>query len=332
MKYSVLWAFLAILISVCVLSFVYFGLFHSKTRSSLSLENFAKPLTELGEEFEHKPTSITLAFTGDIMLDRTIRTKAQQQGFDSLIGPHLRALLQSVDYGVANLEGPITTNQSVSVGSEPGSSRNFIFTFPAESTTFLKNNNLTILNVGNNHILNFGTSGLAETYQFLDQAQLNYFGFTGSTQPANTSTYIVEKNGYKIGFVNYNQFITGGEAQTLADIAAIRPKVDYLILYTHWGNEYQQENQVIINLAHTFVDAGVDTIIGSHPHIINGHEVYKGKDIFYSLGNFIFDQYFDEEVKKGLVVVATINPRAKQVTFSEHPVTISPANGTELAN
>ncbi|MDQ5951053.1 MAG: hypothetical protein QG639_330, partial [Patescibacteria group bacterium] len=133
-----------------------------------------------------------------------------------------------------------------------------------------------------------------------------------------------------LGFINYNQFITGGEEQAFQDLANIRDDVDYLIVYTHWGNEYVQENQVLIDLAHRFVDAGADLIIGSHPHVITGHETYKDAHIYYSLGNFIFDQYFDAEVKKGLVVLATIHPKTKETSVVEHTVTLEPTGQTEL--
>lgn len=331
MKSSIIWVFFAILVSFGILVSIYYGLNRSKNPQPLSVGNFAAPLTYLSEELEQKPQTFTIVFAGDIMLDRNIRVKAEKQGYNSLLGPHLQSLLKNAAYVVANVEGPITTNPSASVGSEPGSSRNFIFTFAPESTTFLKDNNITIVNLGNNHILNFSDEGLAQTYAFLKQANINYFGYTGTAFSTESTTYVLEKNGFTIGFVNYNQFITGGESKALSDIQVIRPKVDYVVLYTHWGNEYQQENKAVVDLAHAFIDAGVDVIIGSHPHIINGHEVYKGKDIFYSLGNFVFDQYFDEEVKKGMLVIATMDPEKKTVTFNTQTVSITPTSGTELA-
>jgi poly-gamma-glutamate synthesis protein (capsule biosynthesis protein) len=298
--------------------------------NSLTEENFASALPKPSSTPIAKKNTISLIFAGDIMLDRNIRTKAKQNGYDFLLGPRLSALLKSSDYTVANLEGPITDNQSVSVGSAVGSTSNFIFTFAPESTTFLKDHSITIVNLGNNHILNFGPDGLAQTYSYLDAAAINYFGFTGDTQPENSETYILDHDGYKIGFVNYNQFIVNGDQQVFADIKKIKPNVDYLIVYTHWGNEYVQENTVLINLAHEFVDAGAHLVIGSHPHIITGNEIYQGSPIYYSLGNFIFDQYFDEDVKKGKLVKATINSDTNETSLEEFIVGISPNGQTEL--
>lgn len=306
---------------------------HAKTRSNsptpLSDSSFATPLSQPSAE-THQPT-ISLVFVGDVMLDRNIRLKAEQQGYPSLVGPKLSALLASAEYGVANLEGPVTTNHSLSVGSEVGSSRNFIFTFAPESLATLTEHNLTIVNLGNNHILNFGDDGLTETYQHLAQADVQHFGYASPSQPSNTTTLTLETPQGRLGFINYNQFATGGEAQAFADITAIQDQVDYLVMYTHWGNEYVPENQVLRDLAHRFVDAGVDLVIGSHPHVVTGHEVYNGKHIYYSLGNFIFDQYFSQEVKTGLVVHAVINPLTKETVVTEHQVTLANTGQTELS-
>ena len=90
----------------------------------------------------------------------------------------------------------------------------------------------------------------------------------------------------------------------------------------HWGTEYKlaaSESQKTI--AHQFIDAGADIIIGTHPHVIQGPEgtpeIYKGKNIYYSLGNFIFDQYFDENVRNSLGVTIKIDKNTKQLEFSE---------------
>ena len=80
-----------------------------------------------------------------------------------------------------------------------------------------------------------------------------------------------------------------------------------MVVYAHWGREYeliQSESQQ--KIAHNFIDSGADLIIGSHPHVVQPIEIYKNKAIFYSLGNFVFDQYFSEDVKNELIVTASI--------------------------
>lgn len=325
-KYFIVFGFF---IATGLLSFFLYA--HASGSQRYSLPGLATPfLVPQAVPPTEEQQPITIIFAGDIMLDRSIRSKALQFGYEYLISPSLSDLLQKADIVVANLEGPITNNPSISVGSEVGSRNNYIFTFAPESASFLANKNINLVNLGNNHILNFGPAGLESTYQYLDQAGVAYFGYTGIDQPATKYIKIIDKNGYKIGFVNYNQFIWQGEEQAFTDLATVSSEADYVIMYTHWGNEYVPENQVLIDLAHTFIDAGADMIIGSHPHVITGNEIYQGKPIYYSLGNFIFDQYFDEQVKKGLLLEASISPETNQATISEYYVELTPAGYTNL--
>lgn len=298
---------------------------------SLPTTNFATPIPVTPDE-QNESQLISILFTGDVMLDRNIRLAATKHGYDYLMDEPLKNLLQQNDYVVINLEGPITQNNSVSVGSEVGSTRNFLFTFDPSSTAFLKNNNIQIVNLGNNHILNFGQEGLSETYSNLQQANIEYFGYTGKNIDPSFFTHIETIDTFTIGFVNYNQFISGGETQILQDIAALKEQVDFLIVYTHWGNEYVRENTVLINLAHQFVDAGAHLVIGSHPHVITGKEIYKDAPIYYSLGNFIFDQYFEKAVQQGLLVKAEIDPITKSVNTTEYGVYIDKSGQTRLDN
>ena len=247
------------------------------------------------------PQCATLLFGGDMMFDRHIREKAQVKGNYDLIFDSLAPLFSEADAIVANLEGPVTDFPSRSVGSEIGSTNNYFFTFDPKVVVETLAQWPFIVNLGNNHILNFGQEGLSQTYRYLEDSGLPHFGYT---QPAQEELSYVFKeiNSITFGFVNYNQFVTGGQEQAFSDIAEIRDSVEVLVVYTHWGNEYVQENQVIKDLAHQFIDAGADLVIGSHPHVVQGVEDYMGKKTYYSLGNFVFDQYFEEGVQNGLLV------------------------------
>ena len=321
------WIWLSFLLIIFSATCIYFYL-QKNTFTTYPVASLASPFL-FPEEEPPASDTISLVFAGDIMLDRDIRLKATKNGYDYLLGPNISALLKKADYSIANLEGPVTNSQSISVGSEVGSTKNYIFTFAPESALFLASKGISIVNLGNNHILNFGAEGLAATYDYLDQAGVKYFGYTGAEQPADKFIFKTKDN-YSIGFVNYNQFIWNGEEQAFADIAALRPDVDYLVLYAHWGNEYLPENQVLINLAHKFVDLGADTVIGSHPHIITGNEMYKDKPLYYSIGNFIFDQYFEDAVRKGLVLELMIESNTSTTTVIEHQVYLDPKGFTEL--
>ncbi len=250
--------------------------------------------------------SIKIIFAGDLMFDRYIRQIAQKKGND-FIFQGLTDYLNSADLVVANLEGPITDNKSKSIGSEFKSHDNFVFTFDSNLAPTLAKQNIKAVNLGNNHILNFGKEGLQQTVKYLDKEGIKYFGDTGGE--SFCQPYLeTEVNGINLGLVNYSRFAKNSAEQALNNIKKLTKEVDFLAVYTHWGQEYkteQNESQEI--LAHRFVDAGADAVIGSHPHVIQGQEVYKGKPVYYSLGNFVFDQYFSANTKKGLLVEFEIN-------------------------
>ncbi len=270
---------------------------------------------------------LTIVFVGDMLFDRDIRTLAQQSpnGYDAVLDPALSQYLQQADLVIGNLEGPITDNPSVSVGSAVGSTRNYLFTFPPEVTAFLQKHHFAV-NLGNNHINNFGTDGFEQTRAYLDHADLGWFGQLPYLPDATnySQVFVYEKNGLSLAFINYNQFLGPGIDAAIADIARWRPKVDKVIVYTHWGNEYEPlANATIQAQAQELITAGADLIIGSHPHVEQQQVVIDNKRVYYSLGNFIFDQYFSKEVQQGLVVELTIDPTTQEFLFSEQTVRMS---------
>lgn len=268
-----------------------------------------------------EPSPITIMFVGDLQFDRYIRQQANRNGgYDSILAG-VQPLLSTADLVVGNLEGPVTTFESKSLGSEIGSPANYIFTFDPAVVPALQQTGNWLVNLGNNHILNFGQAGLDQTYLHLNQANLPYFGHTQPDQPPAESAYTWQHQGASILFLNYNQFIDTDWAGLIDFIWQQDPDHDLIILYTHWGNEYQPvANQVIQDQADQFVAAGVDVIIGSHPHVIQQSEVIQGKTVYYSLGNFVFDQYFQPEVKEGLVVELEYDPQSGALQFAEHLV------------
>lgn len=279
------------------------------------------------------PTDTTILFTGDLMFDRDIRAAAQKKGNDFIFAP-LRELLLAQDFVVTNLEGPITSSSSRSLGSAVGSPANYSFTFDPSLAETLYRHNIRVVNLGNNHILNFGTTGLDQTLSTLAQTGIAAFGYTGAATTSSPLAYsqVIDHNHQKIALVNYNQFALGSEAVALGEISRLRPQVDWVVVYTHWGNEYQPEAvPVTVQLAHQFIDSGADLIIGSHPHVIQNHEIYKDKHIYYSLGNFVFDQYFEPAVRKGLLVKAIFNVNQKKINLTEIPVFLLKNGQTSLS-
>ena len=271
---------------------------------------------------EIKKEQVTLLFGGDMVFDRSIRTAMRKRGNDFPLAG-LKEVFSKSDLVVANLEGPITDNSSRSEGSVIGSRENYFFTFDPSVAATMKDAGVGMVNLGNNHILNFGEDGVAQTKKYLKAAGVGYFG---APTDMENRYWVRDVNGMRIAFVNYNQFIANGKEKALADIAEAKMKSEFVVLYTHWGKEYVPALQSVKDLAHEFVDAGADLIIGSHPHVVQGHEVYHGKTIYYSLGNLVFDQYDSEETRNGLLVRATIDTATKNVALEEIPVELK-SNG-----
>ena len=261
------------------------------------------------------PAQVSVLFGGDMMFDRTIRTTVDEKGGDfifSCIDP----TLQGADLVVANLEGPITPNSSQSVGSKVGAPDNFTFTFPLATAKLLYAHNIRIVNIGNNHILNFGTDGARSTMAALSAAGVGYFG-----DPLSASFAAGSFSGVPLAFINYNEFVNHGEASTtIAHIQEARARGEIPVVYTHWGVEYATTSSAFIRtLSHQFVDAGAGIVIGSHPHVVEEHEVYRDVPIYYSLGNFIFDQYWNNDVRNGLLLRVTFSTSGVG-TMEEIPV------------
>jgi poly-gamma-glutamate synthesis protein (capsule biosynthesis protein) len=250
----------------------------------------------------------------------------RRRGNDFPLAP-LRELFSQSDLVVANLEGPITENTTKSEGSEIGSRENYFFTFDPSVAQTLKDAGVGMVNLGNNHILNFGKDGVVQTKKYLEASGVGYFG---APTDMENRYWVRDVNGMRIAFVNYNQFVSDGKEKALSDIAQAKTKSDFIVLYTHWGKEYVPALPVIKDVAHAFIDAGADLIIGSHPHVVQEHEIYHGKTIYYSLGNLVFDQYDSEETRNGLLARATIDIKSKEMSFEEIPVNLKSNGQTVL--
>ncbi|MEA1926523.1 MAG: CapA family protein [Patescibacteria group bacterium] len=322
---------IAILLGLCLLfggAVVFYFIERNSARNNIkesSVNKQVEPpaLNSTDEEEKNLPVendkTVKILFGGDIMLDRYIRTVIELRSFDYII-EDIKPLLNEADFVVANLEGSITGNQSVSVGSGSDERNNFVFTFPKNVIPDLYKNNISVVNIGNNHILNFGHDGLEQTREALKKAGIKYFG-----DPADPEyrRYIKKHNGIDIGFVCYNQFTEDGYQEALDDLSAIENEADAVIVYAHWGTEYEtRSNRTQREYARTFIDKGADLIIGSHPHVVQEVETYKNKTIFYSLGNFIFDQYFSEETQEGLLVQAIIRKKGEDFSIITNEIPI----------
>lgn len=250
----------------------------------------------------------TILLVGDIMLDRGVESLIKK---NSVIYPFqkISQFLKGVDIVFANLEGPIVKEpQNFSSGS-------LNFNFLPQTTEGLSWAHFNLVSLANNHTLNRGKKGLEETKQFLKEKNIDFVG-----DPLKcTEDFSFKKD--NIVFLAFNKtfpFNCSDEKiiNTINSVKSLNPD-SLLIVSIHWGEEYQERNSIFQQeLAHKIIEAGADVIVGHHPHVVQNIEIYKNKLIFYSLGNFVFDQYFSEDTQKGLAVgIEIYNNRIRYQLF-----------------
>lgn len=246
-----------------------------------------------------KKEPVTVLILGDMMLDRYVRSSIEKNGPTHPFA-NIKDFLKESDFTQVNLEGCFTDFAPRAL--DPN---NLIFTFDPTLAPVLSELGFDIVSLANNHSYNFGQAGFAQCQQYLIDNNLDYFG-----HPLNTEniSQIVEVEGKRIGLVGYSELGTANFDQVVGEVKKIVSLVDFLIVFPHWGNEYQKIfSSSQQNKAHELIDAGADAVIGSHPHVIQPIEIYQNKAIFYSLGNFLFDQTFSQAATQGLAIKLRIS-------------------------
>ena len=249
-------------------------------------------------ETQATSSALTILIGGDIMLDRSVRKYGETHGYDSFFS-ELTPLFKRTDIVVANLEGPITSSSSRTVLKDGTYTKSFAFTFATTTGELLSRVGVSIVSLANNHTDNFGPEGFAETQHVLTDAGVKYFG-----SPWNYSgtEAISTMNDIPVAFVGYHQFASGFE-HILADVKRLSAQGYFVIVMPHWGTEYATTSSELQRTqAHELVAAGARTIIGSHPHVIQEHEMIGDVPVYYSLGNLVFDQYFSTDVTRGNLI------------------------------
>lgn len=259
--------------------------------------------------------TVTVFSAGDMMFDRDVRTFINKFGiaypFEKIHGDENR-FFRGADLFLGNLEGAIAPL------APPV--KTIDFSFDPKVADLLRDTGFTAVSLANNHGLDQGRSGLEETKKQLTRVGLGYFGDPVKDDTAPWTTVV---RGKKIAVFGYN--ITDNsldEASAKKAIQNARTTNDLVIVEIHWGAEYQSlPTSEQRRLGHRFVEWGADAVIGSHPHVIEGMEVWQGKPIFWSLGNFIFDQDWSTETKEGMSIGLAFNK--DNITAYLFPVTIS---------
>lgn len=246
-----------------------------------------------------KDNRVKVLFFGDMMLDRKVRLLIEKNGSDypfSKIGK----LFDEADLVVANLEGSFTDNPSKTSDLK---GKYLDFTFDPKMAKELRRIGFDILSLANNHSLNFGREGLDSTKKYIKDAKMEYFG-----DPENSLelSLIKEIRGIKIAFVGFYELYYKNFQNVYTEIKRIKDNslADIIIVMPHWGVEYQDHSSTMQRqVAKEMVKSGADIIVGAHPHVVQNFEKISDSLVFYSLGNFVFDQNFSFETTHGASLI-----------------------------
>lgn len=263
-----------------------------------------------------KTSSIKMLVVGDIMLDRNVRNIINEKGFDEFF-KGVKELVSEADVAVGNLEGPFTTAESVTATLV---NKALQFTFDPALAPAMADLGFDILGLANNHAYNFGREGLEMTRRYIGSSGMVYYGDPFNKDEIST---IITKDGVTIGLVGFHEFYYVNFDKVSNEINRIRPMVDVLIVTPHWGVEYEKEpTGKMKEWAHQWIDLGADVVIGTHTHIVGDSEIYNNKKIYYSLGNFAFDQYFSKATMEGMAVEIYIKKQDEKVEIEYATVPI----------
>ncbi len=248
--------------------------------------------------------AVSLLFAGDVYLSSHVTGRYDAAGISGVVEETLLEQMRAADVFMFNEEFPFGT------GGVPAEDKQYTFRVSPSYITMFTDMGADIVSLVNNHVLDYGQEVLRETFQTLKESEILYAGAGESTEEAG-ALKTIEAGGETYGFLSASRvipvtswnvenaqpgvFTTYDKTALVAAIEAAGESCDFLTVYVHWGIErnttpedYQKE------LAHAYIDAGADLVIGAHPHVLQGMEAYKGKLICYSLGNFIFNQSIDK--------------------------------------
>lgn len=248
------------------------------------------------------PAPLKIIAVGDIMLDGTARPVLSEKGYDYPF-VQMHKFFDGAQIVFGNLEGPLTTR------GRPEQEKTYVFRSPPDKVSqALKNAGFNVVSLANNHTLDYGPVGLADTIQALDSVGIAHAGAGANLREARHPV-ILEAAGKRIAILAYSLTLPenfyaghktpgtafGHEAFIRADVEGARRQADIVLVSFHWGQEGKTSlREYQTRLGRLAIDVGAVAVIGHHPHILQGVERYKDGVILYSLGNFTFGSYSNQ--------------------------------------
>lgn len=302
--------------------------------------------------------ALSFLVNGDMLLTRLPGKRMAEKGIDFLF-EKVKPLIEAADIAFGNLECPISTSGSPYPNKPPG----VTFRASPEAAAALGAAGYDVVSLANNHMNDYGELAVVDTLRYLSLAAVATAGAGRTASESRTAAMLV-RSGYTIALLAYAEPVWSvveardppwpkalatlpprpeakqlgpGRAGTAivredtvrADIAALRekPGVDIVAVSFHWGDEHARvPNSYQRRIARLAVDAGADLVIGHHPHVLQGIELYKGGIVLYSLGNFIFDMDPDATYDSVAVILRIDREktaRARIVAFDIVPVRVA---------
>jgi poly-gamma-glutamate capsule biosynthesis protein CapA/YwtB (metallophosphatase superfamily) len=251
---------------------------------------------------------LVISAVGDIMLDASSRPVMDGMGYDYPYA-QVRQFFSGSQIVFGNLEGPLTDRGT------PEQDKKFVFhSPPAKVSAALKSAGFNVVSLANNHTLDYGAEGLAQTVETLDAIGIQHAG-AGADLMAARKPALLTINGQRIAILAYSltlpeNYYAGTKRAGTAfahedevhdDIVAARKQADIVLVSFHWG----QEGKTVLReyqtrIGHLAIDSGASAVIGHHPHILQGIERYKGGIILYSMGNFTFGSYSGHSTRSAI--------------------------------
>jgi poly-gamma-glutamate capsule biosynthesis protein CapA/YwtB (metallophosphatase superfamily) len=280
----------------------------------------AAPELKISKAQEPGDGSFEMAVVGDIMPGRHMASLIDEKGIEYIF-QDVAPVLKECGIVFGNLETPLVHEISESTLKQNGKKSIHLLT-EEKAADGLKYAGFNIVSLANNHSLDYGQEGINQTLEILKSRNIAFNGVMKGDLSVSNEPSILEVNGVKVGFLCYSEVshwkfqATPSKYGTMPsyfkemkrDIKNARPKVDILVIYLHWGKEGQEVQKFQYKNSKKILDYGADLLISSHTHLFQDIEKYKGKYIFYGLGNFVFDMP-GEETKSSAIVKLKIQDK-----------------------
>lgn len=263
--------------------------------------------------------SVTLLFGGDVLLsDHVLNAYQKSGGIGGVLDDGYREKIAEADFFMVNQEFPFSSRGTAAEDKQ------FTFRLPPEKISLFQEMGIDAVTLANNHALDYGTDALLDSCDTLDNAGILHTGAGENLEEAKKpvvvelkgrrigtlgTTRVIPESGWAAGKNHVGMLATYDATVTLEEIRRMRGECDYVVVFVHWGIERDERPQDYQRtLGQQYIDAGADLVIGSHPHVLQGVEYYKGKPIVYSLGNFVFGS----SIPKTALLQVTLPKEAKE--------------------